>query len=160
MLGFNQYLSEQYSTLNVDTNYIDNNFDQINAELDALTEKPYQNAPLFLSQLRGFGDRYGLMLPASVTKDFLNLDAELIYSLGDSGYYYYVVYDTNDDGTVNGYAQLVTDDELSELVNSDSTDLLNVNTMTRKPWIPPARARDDDSGNGTPEQYANPNFQT
>lgn len=159
MLGFSQYLSEQYSTINVDTSFIENNFDQINKELDVLTERPYQNAPVFLSQLRGFGDKYGIMLPATVTRDFMNLDAEIVYSLGETGYYFYVVYDTNDDGTVNGYAQLVTDDELSELVNSDSTDLLNVNTMTRKPWIPPAR-RDDDSGNGTPEQYADPNFQT
>lgn len=159
MLKFNQYLAEQYASIDTDSNILKNNFDQINSELDVLTEKPYRNAPVFLSQLRGFGDRYNIMLPATATKEFLNLDAELIYSLGSSGYYLYVVYDTNDDGTVNGYAQVVTDDELSELVNTDSSELMNRETMTKKPWIPPAR-RDDDSGNGSAADYANPDFQT
>ena len=159
MKGFSQFLSEQNGVIPTDSRRLQHNFDQINSELDVLTERPYQNAPIFLAQIRAVTERYGIMLPMSATKEFLNLDAELVYSLGESGYYLYVVFDTDPSGSVHGYAQLVTSDELSELVNSGSTELLNRETMTKKPWIPPAR-RDDDSGNGTPEQYADPAFNT
>ena len=151
MRNFREYISEAYAGINVDARFIEQNFDQINSELEALTEKPYQNAPVFLAQLRGVGDRYGISFPATMTKEFLNLDAEVVYSLGTTGYYFYAVYDTDPDGTVLGYAQIVTSDELSELVNSDTTELLSRETMERKPWIPPAR-RDDDSGNDS--EYA------
>ena len=125
MQTFNQFLSEEYSdVIQVDSRNIEQNMDDINAELDKLTEKPYQNAPLFLTQLRGFTERYGFPLPQSATNNFLDLGAELVYILGTSPYNLYIVYDTNEDGFVDGYAQIVSDDELQDLLSMDSEDIL------------------------------------
>lgn len=150
MLKFKEYLNEEVSpeTVEVDTRYLTNNMDQMNADLEALTAKPYQNAPIFLAQLRGFFERYGMLLPATATQYFLNLNAELVYKLGDSGLFLYVVYDTNDDGYVDGYAQAVTSDELDDLVGTDGEGVLNKErnliAVQHSDWY---RKRDDDAGN-------------
>jgi len=147
MQTFNEFLAEQTSdVIQVDNRNIEQNMDSINAELDALTEKPYQNAPIFLAQLRGVTERYGFPLPQSATDHFLDLGAELIYILGTSPYNLYVVYDTNEDGFVDGYAQIVSDDELEDLLEMDSEELLSDREeieMRPSTWY--AR-RDDDSG--------------
>jgi hypothetical protein len=148
MQTFNEFLAEQTSdVIQVDNRNIEQNMDSINAELDALTEKPYQNAPIFLAQLRGVTERYGFPLPQSATDHFLDLGAELIYILGTSPYNLYVVYDTNEDGFVDGYAQIVSDDELEDLLGMDSEELLGDReeiTMRPSTWY---AKRDDDSGN-------------
>jgi len=150
MLKFNEFIIEASDgTLEVDAKYIEGNFDAINADLDALTEKPYQNAPIFLNQLRGTLERYGMLLPQSATPQFLDLGAEIVYLLGDSAYHLYIVYDTNEDGYVDGYAQVVSSDELSDLMATDSEDLLDrEDDEDVKPrpsdWY---RKRDDDAGN-------------
>jgi len=85
-------------------------------------------------------------LPSSATKYFLDLSAEVVYLLGDSEYQLYAVYDTNDDGFVDGYAQLVTNSELQDLLNMNPDELLdNDDEMPAMKYLP-AR-RDDDSGN-------------
>lgn len=147
MLKFHEYLNEQDEVLDVDARHVEQNMEALNADLDKLTEKPYQNAPIFLTQLRGTLERYGILLPASATPYFLELSAEVAYTLGDSGQHLYIVYDTHDDGYVDGYAQLVSSAELSDLMDMDSDDLLN---SDRDPlpgrhsdWY---RKRDDDSG--------------
>lgn len=147
MLKFNEYLNEQDEVLDVDARYVTQNVDAINADLDKLTEKPYQNAPIFLAQLRGTLERYGILLPATATPYFLELGAEIVYTLGDSAQHLYIVYDTHDDGFVDGYAQVVTSDELSDLMNMDSEDLLDSDReslpVRHSDWY---RKRDDDSG--------------
>jgi len=79
---------------------------------------------------------------------FLNLSAELVYALGDSGYNLYIVYDTNEDAFVDGYAQAVSDDELRDLLNMDPDEILNTDremiNLRPSTWYAP---RDDDSGN-------------
>ena len=162
MLKFNEYLKEQTEeVMEVDDQYVMNNMETLNADLDVLTERPYQNAPIFLAQLRGTFERYGILLPASATPNFLNLSAELVYTLGETNHHIYIVYDTNDDGMVDAYAQIVSDDELKDLIGANKEDLLNTNrnlyAVRHSDWY---RKRDDDAGNGTPEQYADPNFQT
>jgi len=155
MKGFKDFLNEELEVdvIEVDSTSIANNKDTLNAELDALTEKPYQNAPIFLSQLRGCLERYALQLPAEVTPNFLNLSAELVYGLGDTDYNLYVVFDTNEeDGFVDGYAQVVDSDELSDLINMDKEDVLG---DREKLEIRPSTwyaKRDDDSGNT--DEYA------
>lgn len=149
MLTFNKFLTEAADeVLDVDAAHVVGNFDAINADLDALTEKPYQNAPIFLNQLRGTLERYGILLPQSATPQFLDLGAELVYLLGDSDYNLYIVYDTNEDGFVDGYAQVVTADELSDLMSVESEDLLDKEDdeieMRPSTWY---AKRDDDSGN-------------
>lgn len=146
MLKFNAFLKEQDEYLEVDSRHVNNNVDNINAALDELTEKPYQNAPIFLAQLRGGLERFGILLPASATKYFLDLSAEVVYLLGDSSYQLYIIYDTNDQGYVDGYAQLVDNSELQDLLNMNPADLLDNENEVPNIKYPPAR-RDDDSGN-------------
>ena len=152
MLKFNEFLNEEYDeTVEVDATHLLNNIDAINAKLDNITEKPYQNAPIFLTQLRGALEIYGVLLPASATANFLNLDAELVYMLSGSEHYLYIIYNTRDDGYVDGYAQVVDNSELNDLMAMDSSELLKNAPLPQKPWIPPAR-KDDDSGNDS--EYA------
>jgi hypothetical protein len=120
----------------------------LNAYLDQYTEKPIQNAPIFLNMLRGGLERYGMILPAAATANFLNLGAELVYKLGETPYHLYVVYDTNDDGFVDAYAQVVTADELEDLMDMDMSDIINSDrnllAVRHSDWY---RKRDDDAGN-------------
>ena len=113
MLNFHDFINEQDEVLDVDARHVEQNMDALNAELDKLTEKPYQNAPIFLAQLRGTLERFGMLLPSSATPYFMELSAEIAYTLGDSGQHLYIVYDTHEDGFVDGYAQLVSSSELS-----------------------------------------------
>lgn len=150
MLTFNKFITEAADeVLDVDAKHVENNFDAINADLDVLTENQYQNAPIFLNQLRGTLERYGILLPQSATQQFLDLGAELVYLLGESNYNLYIVYDTNDDGYVDGYAQIVTSEELGDLMSMDSEELLDKEDddeieMRPSTWY---AKRDDDSGN-------------
>ena len=161
MLKFNEFLKEAADpVIEVDdARRLLNNKDDINTNLDALTAKPYQNAPIFLTQLRGVLERYGINLPQSVTPNFLNLSAELVFALSSASssmpagedaptltdQSLYIVFDTNDDGYVDGYAQIVDKGELKDLLGMDPTEYLDHNPIPKQ-WIPPAR-RDDDSGN-------------
>ena len=161
MLKFSEFLKEAADpVIEVDdARRLLNNKDDINTNLDALTAKPYQNAPIFLTQLRGVLERYGINLPQSVTPNFLNLSAELVFALSSASssmpagedaptltdQSLYIVFDTNDDGYVDGYAQIVDKDELKDLLGMDPTEYLDHNPIPKQ-WIPPAR-RDDDSGN-------------
>jgi hypothetical protein len=150
MLKFKEYLNEEVDseTIPIDARYLENNLAQLNDDLDTLTAKPYQNAPILLAQMRGCLERYGMILPASATSQFLNLGAELAYSLGETGLYLYVVYDTNDDGYVDGYAQVVNSDELSDLLDLQGAGVLNKDRqmigVRHSDWY---RKRDDDAGN-------------
>jgi hypothetical protein len=149
MLKFNEYIKEQFDeVLDVDTRNIEQNAEALNADLDVLTEKPYQNAPIFLNQLRGILERYGILLPATATSNFLDLSAELVYFLGESNLYLYIVYDTNDEGFVDGYAQIVNEEELEDLMSADLGDLLDKEddeiAMRPSTWY---AKRDDDAGN-------------
>ena len=161
MLKFAEFLKEAADdVLEIDdARRLLNNKDALNANLDDLTAKPYQNAPIFLTQLRGVLERYGINLPQSVTPNFLNLSAELVFALSSASssmpageetptltnQNLYIVFDTNDDGYVDGYAQIVDKEELKDLLGMDPTEYLDHNPI-KKQWIPPAR-RDDDSGN-------------
>ena len=148
MLKFNEFLKEENEeVIDTDNRRLEQNQDALNNELDNLTEKPYQNAPIFLAQLRGVLERYGMNLPQTATPNFMDLSAELAYALGETGLYLYIVYDTNEDGYVDGYAQVVTSDELGDLARMPG-DLLNTNrnliANRHSDWY---RKRDDDAGN-------------
>ena len=146
MLKFNEFLKEENEdVIETDARHLEENLDALNAELDTLTAKPYQNAPLMLTQLRGVLERYGINLPQQATVNFMNLSAELVYGLGDTDKYLYLVYDTNDDAYVDGYAQVVDSEELSMLASSEvlNTDR-NMIGVRHSDWY---RKRDDDAGN-------------
>lgn len=147
MLKFSEFLKEENEdVLDVDARYLENNRDALNNDLDVLTKKPYQNAPIFLNQLRGTLERYGMILPQEATPNFLNLSAELVYSLGESPYFLYIVFDTADDGFVDGYAQVVDEEELKDLATMDKDEMLNHDPIATRPSTWYAK-RDDDAGN-------------
>ena len=146
MLKFNEFLKEENEdVIETDARHLLENQDALNTELDTLTAKPYQNAPLMLTQLRGVLERYGINLPQQATVNFMNLSAELVYTLGDTGCFLYIIYDTNEDGYVDGYAQVVDSEELSLLASSE---VLNYDRapigIRHSDWY---RKRDDDAGN-------------
>jgi hypothetical protein len=146
MLKFKEFLTEATSNvIEVDTRRLEHIKDAMNAELETLTVKPYQNAPVFLNQLRGCLEKNGMLLPASATPHFLNLDAEIVYQMGDSGLHFYIVYNTNEDGYVDGYAQVVDASELRDLLGMDPQDYLGHDPIKQRPstWYAP---REDDSG--------------
>lgn len=170
MLKFNEYLTEsQDAVIDVDSSYVKNNYAQINAELDALTSKPYQNAPILLTQLRGCLERYGILIPNSATRHFMDLGAELVYMLTNpemptqglgkthmpapvsSDCHLYIVYDTNDDGYVDGYAQLVEESELRDLLGMDSSELLDRTPHNLKFRSSTSYAKKEDDGGDTSE---------
>lgn len=149
MLKFKEYINEEFDeVVPVDEKHLEKNMDAINAYLEKLTAKPYQNAPILLNQLRGALERYAILLPQDATKNFMNLGAELAYKLGEAELYIYIVYDTNDDGFVDAYAQIVTPDELEALFSMESRAILNSErekiAMRPSTWY---AKRDDDSGN-------------
>ena len=149
MLKFNEFLNEEYSDVNVihiDSKMLEASRVTINNELDKLTEKPYQNAPIFLAQLRGCLERHGMLLPQEATANFLNLGAELVYALGETSFFLYIVFDTNDDGYVDGYAQIVDESELAEVINMDKGEMLDHEPIKQRPSTWYAK-RDDDAGN-------------
>ncbi len=150
MLKFKEYLNENAAyyapkPIEVDTRRLMQIADSMNAELDVLTAKPYQNAPIFLNQLRGFMEKSGMVLPADATPHFLNLSAELIYAMGTTGYHLYIVYDTTDDGYVDGYAQIVNSEDLRDLLGMDPSEYMGHNQIVQRPSTWYAK-RDDDSG--------------
>jgi len=149
MLKFNEFMTEQFDEMiPVDSKFFDGNLENLNAELDALTDKPYQNAPIMLAQLRGVLERFGIQLPVSAQNNFLDLGAELVYLLGETEHHLYIVYDTNEDGFVDGYAQVVTSEELEDLLGMEADELLDSDrdpiTMRPSTWY---AKRDDDAGN-------------
>lgn len=146
MLKFKEFLNEATSNvIEVDARRLSQIKDAFNAELEVLTAKPYQNAPIFLNQLRGCLEKNGMLLPASATPHFLNLDAEIVYAMGSTGLHLYIVYNTNDDGYVDGYAQVVDASELSDLKGMNPEDYLDHDPIKQRPstWYAP---REDDSG--------------
>ena len=120
----------------------------INSELDQITEQPFLNSAIFFNLIRNTMERYGVILPPGYEMPMLSMDSETAYMLGDSGYYLYVVHNTEIDA-VMGYAQIVDKTDLDDLMASFSDEEDEV--ILNKPWIPPAR-RDDDSGNDS--EYA------
>jgi hypothetical protein len=58
----------------------------------------------------------------------------------------YIVFDTSDDGFVDGYAQVVDEEELKDLANMDKDEMLSHDPIAMRSSISYAR-KDDDSGN-------------
>lgn len=115
--------SEDMLHIETDSRVLENNKDSINTDLDHLTAAPYQNSIVFYNQLRGTLERYGMLIPSGATKTFLNFDAEMSMTLGDSGLHLYVVFNTDKHGKVDAYAQVVDDEELNSLMHSNEDEM-------------------------------------
>lgn len=151
MLKFKEFITEQEDLV------IDNvpeqllaQIDAINDELDEITADPFINSAIFFNLIRNTLERFGVIIPPGYEMPMLSTDSETAYALGDSGYYIYIVHNT-EVGAVIGYAQIVDKADLDDLMSSFATDEDAPEIYMKKPWIPPAR-RDDDSGNT--DEYA------
>lgn len=149
MLKFKDFLSEEtHVVIDGHPDLALMSIDKVNEDLDAVTLQPFVNSALFVNAVRGTLERYGIVLPAHSNMQQLSMESEVVYSLGDSGFYVYMVHNLNPDGYVEGYASIVDEEELGDLAalggEVDAEEFEQPEPP--KPFIPPAR-RDDDSGN-------------
>jgi hypothetical protein len=147
MLKFKDFFVEQDETLDIETPHLEAIMNNINADLDALGDRVFQNSVVFINTVRGTVERYGILIPPSYGTAAMSMSAELVYKLGESGKFLYVVHDTNEDGFVEGYAQVVNNEELKELSSLDSEDWMKDTEESEIQQKVPYRHRDDDSGN-------------
>jgi DNA primase large subunit len=166
MQNFKQFINEGLNPnyIEVDSRFVENNKDSINADFDRLTAQPYTNTMVFYNQIRGTLERYGMIMPPSATKQFMSTDGELAFKLGEEGLNLYVVFNTHKNSYVDGYVQVVDDVELDHLMSDyeedmedeveeeaeevedeeedDMDDMEEMDTMEKY-----RKRRDDDSGN-------------
>jgi hypothetical protein len=156
MLNFRQFLEENHVVIDVDPAYTLSNMEKANQDLDAVTEKPFVNSAIFINAVRGTLERYGVILPAHSNMQQLSLEGEWVYELGESDHYVYIVHNLDDEGAVEGYAQIVDADELEDLIElQGDDDETSVEPQDSGPseWMKyPKARRDDDSGNT--DEYA------
>jgi len=125
MQNFKTFISEKNDDsmeslyIEVDEKTLENNKDMINSYFDRLVATPYTNPVVFYDQVRATLERYGMIVPPHATKHFLNFDAEMVFKLGSSPYFLYVVYNTKPNKRIDGYAQIVDDEELEHLMDDD-----------------------------------------
>lgn len=153
MLRFKEFLNEEtHVTIDVHPDLALMSIDKVNEDLDSVTLQPFVNSALFVNAVRGTLERYGIVLPAHSNMQQLSMESEVVYALGESGHYVYMVHNLNDEGYVEGYASVVTEEELNDLASLDDGEEEEISQPEEpRRWIPPAR-RDDDSGNT--DEYA------
>lgn len=154
--SFKEYFTEE-ETIVIDVNpeYTLSNIDKANADLDAVTEVPFVNSALFVNAVRGTLERYGVILPAHSNMQQLQLEGEWVYQLGDSGHFVYMVHNLSPEGAVEGYAQIVNQEELDDLAELGIPETVESEEDRTQPteWMKyPKARRDDDSGNT--DEYA------
>lgn len=154
MLKFKEYITEQEDlTLEVDNSIVLQVVDEVNVALDLVTARPFVNSAVFMNAVRGTLERYGVVLPPSVVMPMLSAEAETVYSLGDSGMYLYIVHNQDEAG-VDGYAQIVDEDNLEDLqsMGEEGEDDEAEDEAAERQWIPPDRRRAADDG-GNNDEY-------
>jgi hypothetical protein len=152
MLKFKEFITEEEDLMIDDVpEQLLAQIDTINAELEEITEDPFANSAVFFNLIRNTLERFGIIIPPGYEMPMLSMDSETAYTLGDSGYYIYVVHNTELHGII-GYAQIVNKTDLDDLMSSEMSDVSSGDEQRIRRWIPPAR-RDDDSGNTTEYPY-------
>lgn len=147
VLSFKEYFTENVEIhIDIDPEYALTQRDKINEDLDAVTAEPFVNSALFVNAVRGTLERYGVILPAHSNMQQLTLEGEWVYCLGDSDYYVYMCHNLDPEGSVEGYAQIVDQEELDDLASLGENETVEPNEHPEVKKYPPAR-RDDDSGN-------------
>ena len=153
MQTFKQFLNEAEDLVidNIDSSQLLNHIDDINDALDAvLEEKYFVNSAVFFNAVRGTLERFGILIPAGYEMPMLSLEAETVYALGDSGYYLYVTHETEDDG-VEGYAAVVDQADLDDLLSAEDDeeeeDEEEDDAMKPSAYLRQTRRTNDDSGN-------------
>jgi hypothetical protein len=155
MLKFKEFLNESEELhIDLDVEFMLQHLDNLNDALEAVTENSFPNSAIFMNAVRGTLERFGVILPSNYVMPMLSQEAETVYTLGESNMYLYIVHNLQD-GLVEGYAQVVNQDELDDLMEMngfESDDEEDVDAAKRE-WIPPDRRKSsDDSGNT--DEYA------
>lgn len=122
MQSFKTFINEEHGNpmhIETDSNVLMNNKDAMNADFDRLTAMPYQNTIVFYNQLRATLERYGMIIPPGATHHFLKFEGEMSFELNDSGLHLYVVFNTHKNSKVDGYVQIVDEEELQQLMSSE-----------------------------------------
>jgi hypothetical protein len=149
MERFRKFLEEEeYVAIDVDLkNSPLGDIEKINEDLDAVTANSFANSGVFVNAVRGTLERYGILLPAESNMQQLALEGEYIYALGDSGQYVYMVHNLDDNGSVEGYANIVDGDELEDLKELNDDEPTEDVEPQVSDWAKyPKARRDDDSG--------------
>lgn len=152
--SFKQFLNEQEElVIDTDSSIMQSHLDKINEDLDAITASPFTNSAVFMNAVRGTLERYGVLLPANYVMPTLSAEAETVYTLGDSGMYLYICHNLND-GLVEGYAQIVDEEELNSLTEMDFEESEDEPEEVVNQYREPAdrRRAADDGGNN--DEYA------
>lgn len=154
MRSFKSFITEEELLIQVHSG-AQLSVEKLNADLDAITERPFVNSAVFTNAVRGTLERYGILLPPSYVMPMLSSEAETVYKLGDLGKYLYVCHDLVD-GVVDGYAQIVDEDELNDLIDmdkfkEDSAERDDKIEAAKRMFIPPDRRRAADDGGNTNE---------
>lgn len=150
MLTFTQFKKkldeEKDSTIVIDDipDQTMQSLDMINDTLDKITDRQFVNSAVFINTVRATLERFGIILPPEHQMAMLNSESETVYALGDTDMNLYITHDTYE-GQVEGYAQIVSDSDLHDLMNSTDDEEEEDDEEEPRRWIPPAR-RDDDSG--------------
>jgi len=155
MLGFKEYLNERtHVEIDVAPDAWLPQLDKLNQDLEQVTLKSFVNSALFVNAVRGTLERYGILLPPFSNMQQLSMESEVVYALGESNHFVYMVHNLDPDGYVEGYAQVIEQADLDALGTMDRLGdeeeleahhhdpLDDVNRMRRQ-----VRHSNDDSGN-------------
>lgn len=121
MLGFKQYLEEKHNvTIDIqsDSGWL-KRVHEINADLAKVTARPFLNSPLFVNACRGTLERYGILLPSYQAVQQVSMELDVVYALGDSGYFVHMVHNLDRDGNVDGHCKVITQAELDTLAGEE-----------------------------------------
>jgi hypothetical protein len=121
MLGFKQYLEEKHNVtidIKADSGWL-KRIPEINADLAKVTAKPFLNSPLFVNACRGTLERYGILLPAFQAVQQVTMELDVVYALGESGYYIHMVHNMDCNGNVDGHCKILTQAELDSLAGQE-----------------------------------------
>lgn len=153
MLRFKEFVTEDATVvIDIQPDLALSHIDKANEDLEEVTKMPFVNSALFVNAVRGTLERYGIVLPAHSNMQQLSLEGEVVYQLGNSGHYVYMVHNLDPDGGIEGYASIVDEEELHDLSgldfdNDEGMDEPKDNTEPSEWMKYPKARRDDDSGN-------------
>ena len=121
MLGFKQYLEEKHNVtidIKADSGWL-KRVEEINADLAKVTARPFLNSPLFVNACRGTLERYGILLPSYQAVQQVSMELDVVYALGESGYYVHMVHNLDCNGNVDGHCKILTQAELDDIAGEE-----------------------------------------
>lgn len=154
MKNFKSFITEEDLSIEVNADQLNPHIEKLNADLDRVTGKPFTNSAVFMNAVRGTLERFGIVLPPSYVMPMLSVEAETVYKLGGTDKHLYICHGLVD-GLVDGYAQIVDEEELNDLIDMDKFNEDEVADprieAAKRRFIPPDRRRAADDGGNTDE---------